>query len=55
MRTEATTSGYADETNDLKDQYDENKIPRLQIITIKELFEGKKPLIPFKSVLDKIF
>ncbi len=45
MKDEAFEAGYTDIINVFSEH-----IPKIQIITIKELLDGKKPIIPSKSV-----
>lgn len=39
MQTEAVKAGFY--------EYDFGKVPKIQILTIEELFSGKKPQVPF--------
>jgi site-specific DNA-methyltransferase (adenine-specific) len=51
MRTEASTLGFAEEPKDVTYFFGAGQpIPRLQIITLEELFKGKNPILPYKNV-----
>jgi site-specific DNA-methyltransferase (adenine-specific) len=47
MIAEAASAGFYDTGRDVEFSRRENKIPRLQILTVQDLFEGKRPQIPF--------
>lgn len=51
MISEAKSLGFVEKTNDLESEYDtEERAFRFQIITLKELMEGKRPRLPYKNV-----
>jgi len=51
MRTEASTLGFAEEPKDVTYFFGAGRpIPRFQIITIEELFNGKQPILPYKNI-----